>query len=110
MLANTIDMISSTYYLKLSLNKICNNLQEEEIAEIPEILIENIAQIDAFVQQVKGTNPALQKSAPNLLLSGKLPRKDYHIILKQLSDINELINKYELRCWNPLLVKSINTM
>lgn len=105
MIADTIDAISNLYYLKAALNRICENVKEDEYVEIPDSLIENIIQLDMFIEQVKNSTPSIQESIPNLLLGGQISQKDYNMIQKQLKDINELIDKYENREWNTLLIK-----
>ena len=103
MLSNTIDMITNSYYLKMSLNRICNNEKEEPLLSgMPEEISSNILLINDFVFKTKEMAVSSKESILELVLSGILRSDDYIIIQKQLCDIQELAEKFETIEWNSL--------
>lgn len=106
MLADTIDMVSNSYYLKISINRICDNeIEELSVVGMPEEILENISQVNAFVSQVKEMYIMLQDTFLNVEF-GSLIGNEYIVIKKQLSDIYELAEKYENIEWNSFCIKN----
>ncbi len=106
MLANTIDFISYGYYLKISLNRISDNTDEElSSLEMPEGILGLVSQVNTFISQAKESVGSLQEVAPNLHMRGQINNYDYPVIQKQLFDIYELIEKYEKINWNPIYIR-----
>ena len=103
MLSDTIDMITNSYYLKMSLNRICDNEKEELLLSgMPEEISSNILLVNDFVFQAKEMAGSSKESILELVLSGILRREDYIIMQTQLCDIQELAEKFETIEWNPL--------
>lgn len=106
MLADIVDMLSNSYYLKISINRICDNESEElSIEGMPEEILESISQVNTFVAQVKDTYVSLQENVPKLWLSGLIRGNEYAVIKRQISDIHELVEKYENIKWNSFCVR-----
>lgn len=103
MFSDTIDMITNSYYLKMSLNRICDNEKEELLLSgMPEEISSNILLVNDFVFRAKEMAVSSKESILNLALSGILRSDDYIIMQKQLCDIQELTEKFETIEWNPL--------
>lgn len=106
MLADIVDMLSNSYYLKISINRICDNESEElSIEGMPEEILESISQVNTFVAQVKDTYVSLQENVPRFWLSGLIRGNEYAVIKRQISDIHELVEKYENIKWNSFCVR-----
>ena len=106
MLADIVDMLSNSYYLKISINRICDNESEElSIEGMPEEILESISQVNTFVAQVKDTYVSLQENVPKFWLSGLIRGNEYAVIKTQISDIHELVEKYENIKWNSFCVR-----
>lgn len=106
MLADIVDMLSNSYYLKISINRICDNESEElSIEGMPEEILESISQVNTFVAQVKDTYVSLQENVPKFWLSGLIRGNEYAVIKRQISDIYELVEKYENIKWNSFCVR-----
>lgn len=106
MLADIVDMLSNSYYLKISINRICDNESEElSIEGMPEEILESISQVNTFVAQVKDTYVSLQENVPKFWLSGLIRGNEYAVIKRQISDIHELVEKYENIKWNSFCVR-----
>ena len=106
MLADIVDMLSNSYYLKISINRICDNESEElSIEGMPEEILESISQVNTFVAQVKDTYVSLQENVPKFWLSGLVRGNEYAVIKRQISDIHELVEKYENIKWNSFCVR-----
>ena len=106
MLECATEILADSYYLKTSMNRICDNLTDEESTEdAPNQVLDVIIEVDAFVAQTKENILSLQESVPNLHLAGLLNGKDYDVVKKQLNDLQELIDKYEQIKWNQILLK-----
>ena len=103
MFSDTIDMITNSYYLKMSLNRICDNEKEELLLSgMPEEISSNILLVNDFVFRAKEMAVSSKESVLKLALSGILRSDDYIIMQKQLCDIQELTEKFETIEWNPL--------
>lgn len=106
MLADIVDMLSNSYYLKISINRICDNESEElSIEGMPEEILESISQVNTFVAQVKDTYVSLQENVLKFWLSGLIRGNEYAVIKRQISDIHELVEKYENIKWNSFCVR-----
>ena len=106
MIADIVDMLSNSYYLKISINRICDNESEElSIEGMPEEILESISQVNTFVAQVKDTYVSLQENVPKFWLSGLIRGNEYAVIKRQISDIHELVEKYENIKWNSFCVR-----
>lgn len=109
MLADTIDLILNAYYLKISLNRIPDNTNED-LSSLPEEILELVSQVNTFIFEAKQSVDSLQEAAPNLQICGQISKFDYPVIQKRLFDIQELIEKFEKINWNPIYIKSKNTI
>lgn len=109
MLSDTIDMMSNSYYLKISLNRICEHETEELSSNgMPKEILENISLVNTFVSQVKEMYVALKENMPIFLLGGLIKGYEYTVIKKQLGDIHELVGKFENIEWNPFCIKTVS--
>ena len=109
MLTDTIDMMSNSYYLKISLNRICEHETEElSSTGMPNEILNNISLVDTFVSQAKEMCVALKENMPIFLLGGLIKGHEYTIINKQLGDIHELVGKFENIEWNSFCIKIVS--
>lgn len=109
MLSDIIDMMSNSYYLKISLNRICEHETEELSANgMPNEILENISLVNTFVSQVKETYVALKENIPLFLIGGLIKDYEYTVIKKQLDDMHELVGKFENIEWNPFCIKTVS--
>ena len=109
MLSDTLDMLSNSYYLKISLNRICEHETEElSSTGMPNEILNNISLVDTFVSQAKEMCVALKENMPIVLLGGLIKGHEYTIINKQLGDIHELVGKFENIEWNSFCIKIVS--
>ena len=96
MLSDTLDMLSNSYYLKISLNRICEHETEElSSTGMPNEILNNISLVNTFVSQAKEMCVALKENMPIFLLGGLIKGHEYTIINKPLGDIHDLVGKFE---------------
>lgn len=109
MLSDTLDMLSNSYYLKISLNRICEHETEElSSTGMPNEILNNISLVDTFVSQAREMCVALKENMPIFLLGGLIKGHEYTIINKQLGDIHELVGKFENIEWNSFCIKIVS--
>ncbi len=109
MLSDTLDMLSNSYYLKISLNRICEHETEElSSTGMPNEILNNISLVNTFVSQAKEMCVALKENMPIFLLGGLIKGHEYTIINKQLGDIYELVGKFENIEWNSFCIKIVS--
>ena len=103
MLSNAMDMLINAYFLKLSLNRMCDNTDEDLSGFVmPDEIIGGVFQINQFVEQVKELTSSLSDVISPLHMVGKINSKDYPIIKKHLADLSELTEKFERIDWNSI--------
>jgi hypothetical protein len=106
MFFDALDMLANAYFLKVSLNRLCDNSEEDlSQADIPEEIIEMIKQLEMFISQIKVTTGSLNETLPSLHFGGALSASDYQIVKKQLCDLKELVEKFEKIDWNPIYIR-----
>lgn len=109
MLSDTLDMLSNSYYLKISLNRICEHETEElSSTGMPNEILNHISLVNTFVSQAKEMCVALKENMPIFLLGGLIKGHEYTIINKQLGDIHELVGKFENIEWNSFCIKIVS--
>lgn len=109
MLSDTLDMLSNSYYLKISLNRICEHETEElSSTGMPNEILNNISLVNTFVSQAKEMCVALKENMPIFLLGGLIKGHEYTIINKQLGDIHELVGKFENIERNSFCIKIVS--
>lgn len=109
MLADIIDTLSNSYYLKISLNRICDNETEElSLNGLPKEILDNILLMNDYVLQVKEVHEILKENVPIFFFGGLIKWHEYTEIKKQISDIHELVVKFENIDWNPFC--SVNVL
>ena len=109
MLSDTLDMLSNSYYLKISLNRICEHETEElSSTGMPNEILNNISLVNTFVSQAKEMCVALKENMPIFLLGGLIKGHEYTIINKQLGDIHDLVGKFENIEWNSFCIKIVS--
>ena len=102
MLADIIDTLSNSYYLKISLNRICDNETEElSLNGLPKEILDSILLMNDYVLQVKEVHEILKENIPIFFFGGLIKWHEYTEIKKQISDIHELVVKFENIDWNP---------
>ena len=109
MLADIIDTMSNSYYLKKSFNRICDHEMEDiSLNGMPKEMLEIVSVVNTFVSQVKEMYVALKENVPNFFLKGLIKGNEYSAIKKQLGDIHELVGKFENIEWNPFCINKIS--
>lgn len=109
MLADIIDTMSNSYYLKISFNRICDHEMEDiSLNGMPKEMLEIVSVVNTFVSQVKEMYVALKENVPNFFLKDLIKGNEYTAIKKQLGDIHELVGKFENIEWNPFCINKIS--
>ncbi len=95
-----LPFLSDIYFMKVSFNRCCMNLniQEDEIA--PETQIGTaIIQMNEFIEKAKSNAETVIASIPNILLSGKMSTNDFRAIHEIAKNILEMVEKHEDYPW-----------
>lgn len=102
-LADSIDLLSNAYYLKQSVNRICDNTDEDltDLQTNKEVL-SNIKQINEFFNQAKECAINLQANIPNLKIMGHISNESYPKVKKNIFDVLELVEMYNSIEWNSI--------
>lgn len=110
MLNNVIDFLCNAYFFKLSLNRMCDNTDEDLTqTEIPNEIVDTITEINLSVSMIdKFTETVKEDSLLNIRRLTKT--KDYSNILKHLSDIKELVEKINNYSWNSFLIAACDRL
>ena len=99
-LVSTLDFLSDIYFMKVSFNRCCINLntQEDEIA--PETQIGTaIIQMNEFIEKAQTNAETVIASISNILLSGKMSINDYRAIHETAKNILEMVEKHKEYPW-----------
>ena len=99
-LVSTLDFLSDIYFMKVSFNRCCINLntQEDEIA--PETQIGTaIIQMNELIEKAKTNAEIVLDSIPNILLSGKMSINDFRVIHDTAKNILEMVEKHKEYPW-----------
>ena len=101
MLSSTLDFLSDIYFLKVSFNRCCINLdtQEDEIAPDTQIGTA-IIQMNEFIEKAKTNAETVIASIPNILLSGKMSIDDFRAIHETAKNILEMVEKHKEYPWH----------
>ena len=103
MLSDATDMLTNSYFLKISLNRLCDKSEEELTKDIiSETVFEMVRQLNDMVPQIMETTNTLMDTLPNLRFLGALSKSNHDIVNKQLSDLKELVEKFKEIEWNPI--------
>lgn len=103
MLVDAIDFMSNAYYLKLTVNRICDNSDEDLTSfQIDENVLNNIKLLNKVFDEMKENATSLQDSVPNLKTMGYITADEYPRVKKYLFDILELAEKYNNTDWNSI--------
>ena len=99
-LSSILDFLSDIYFLKMSFNRYCNNMntQAEEIA--PETQIGTaIIQMDAFIEKAKIGAETVNSNILSILFSNKISINNFRVIFKATKDILEMVEKHNNIPW-----------
>ena len=100
-----IDTLCDSYFLKISLNRICQNSDEDlSKIELPENIKEAVSGINDMVMQYEQSAGDLQIAIPGFVKNLLLQPQMAVGLKKQLNNIQELITKINEITWNPWLV------
>lgn len=103
-LSDALDMIADSHFMKLTLNRVCKNSEEEiEQEGVPENILTIIGSIDEFVVKTAEAVDQIKASAPNLWLGGAISRKDYLTVKKLAFNITEAVEKFTAVPWSSYL-------
>ena len=99
-LVSTLDFLSDIYFMKVSFNRCCINLntQEDEIAPATQIGTA-IIQMNEFIEKAQTNAETVIASIPNILLSGKISISDYRAIHETAKNILEMVEKHKEYPW-----------
>ena len=99
------DTLCDSYFLKISLNRICQNSDEDlSKIELPENIKEAVSGINDMVMQYEQSIGDLQLAIPGLVKKLLLQPQMAVGFKKQLKNIQELITKINEITWNPWLL------
>lgn len=106
-LAEALDMIADSHFLKLSLNRVCANTNEEQLRkDISEDVLKNVEAINSFVQNTSQSITKIETALLGLVLNKKLTWKEHAIVKKRIADIREATGRFDEVAWNPNLLQS----
>ena len=111
-LEGIIDMLADIYFLKLSMNRLAENTQDDFTSKDEvQKTIEGLENIDNFVAIAKENASTLQNTLPTLPLGGILYNENRKRVQQLLRDIMELTAKCDLIIWadkiNPSRLKEL---
>lgn len=100
MLSSTLDFLSDIYFVKISFNRCCINLEThaDEIALDTQIGTA-IIQMNEFVEKARTNAEMVIASMPNILLSGKISTNDFRSIHGTAKNILEMVEKHKEYPW-----------
>lgn len=105
MLEEVVDFLCDAYFFKSSLNRVCDNTDEDLTQiEIPNEIIEAVTGINSSVSMIEESTKTLPNSLLSIRLKGLIKPKDYFDISKHLTGIKELIEKINSYSWNTVLI------
>lgn len=105
-LAEALDMIADSHFLKLSLNRVCANTNEEQIhKDISEDVLKSVEAINFFVQNTSQSMEKIEMALPGLVLNKGLTWKDHAIVKKRIANIREAAVRFDEIAWNPYLLQ-----
>lgn len=106
MISDAIDMLTNSYFLKISLNRMCEKSEEDITRDIiPETVFEIVRQLNDMIPQIEETTKTLTKTLPSLRFGGALSNNDGDIVDKQLCDLMELVEKFKAIEWNSIYLE-----
>ncbi len=106
MISDAIDMLTNSYFLKISLNRMCEKSEEDITRDIiPETVFEIVRQLNDMIPQIEETTKTLTKTLPSLRFRGALSNNDGDIVDKQLCDLMELVEKFKAIEWNSIYLE-----
>lgn len=109
MLSDAIDMLTNSYFLKISLNRLCEKSEEEITKDIiPETIFEMVKELNDMISQIVETTSTLTETLPSLRYGGALSKSDYDVVRKQLSDLKELVEKFKEIEWHSIYMDDEN--
>ena len=104
-LEEVVDSLCNAYFFKSSLNRVCDNTDEDLTQiEIPNEIIEAVTGINLFVSMTEESTETLQDALLSIRLKGLIKPKDYSDISKHLASIKELIEKINSYSWNTVII------
>lgn len=111
-LEGIIDMLADVFFLKLSMNRLAENTQDDfTTKDEVQKTIEGLENIDNFVAIAKENASKLQNTLPTLFLGGILYNENRKRAQQLLRDIMELTAKCDLIVWtdkiNPSRLKEL---
>lgn len=99
-----IEFITNSYFLKLSCNRICNNVSDVE-KEINEETINAILQIEKLNSEVKTINDTFKEGVWGLMIKGHINFYDYKALIRQIDIMESLTKNFEAVAWHNYLIK-----
>ncbi len=106
MLELETDTLCDSYFLKTSLNRMCQNSKEDlDKIKLPKEISEMVAGIDDLVLKFEQSIGNLQIAIPSFVNKLLLQPRMAIAIKKQLNNLQELINKINEISWNPWLIR-----
>lgn len=107
MLSCVLDLLSDSYYIKSTLNRICKYYNEElSKADIPDDIVYLVESINTLVFQMDASTSNLGPSVLALTISGKVFPKTSLLLMKRITDVRELIDRIRQLEWNHYLINA----
>lgn len=97
-----IEFITNSYFLKLSCNRICNNVADVK-KEINEETINSILKIEELNSKIKKFNEIFDENILGLMLSGLMNFYEYNSLREQIEKLKSLSENYESVAWHDYL-------
>lgn len=106
-LEEVLDMLSNSYFLKRSINRVGKIAGDElTINPIPSEIIITVNSLNSTVISLSIIADTLDKNMVGLILSGKIDYQNGLKATNQIRNIKELIEKINLYDWNPEFLKN----
>ncbi len=103
-LANAVDLLCDSYYIKTGINRICENyIDDFQVEEIPDELKDTITGINEMVKAFHDSTKDLNATVFPLALKGVFSANRARELLKLARGIQELTTKIDEHPWHPLL-------
>ena len=99
-----IEFITNSYFLKLSCNRICNNVADVE-KEINEETINSISQIEKLNSEIRTIDETFTEGILGLMINGHINFYEYKSLIEQIEIMKIFTENFESVAWHNYLIK-----
>ena len=95
-----LDFLSDAYFLKISFNRYCKNmnLKETDIMSDDNVMTA-VTEIINVIYQVQLSSDPIKELSLNLVLSNRITWSDYHSAIQLNNNISEMVEKHSMLEW-----------